>query len=102
MAEWAPRADSPEGGCVSKESDTRLLASERRILAPEQLLHLSLLAPGGRDSWIVVDADFGKQATGYKPLRLPVENLELVQMSVWLDVNRVSNAVGSRLFEVKP
>ena len=102
MADWVPRADDPENGCTPMERETSLLASERRILAPEQLLQVSFVAPGARDSWVVVDADFGQHAPGYKPFRLPVENLEMVQISAWLDVNNVSNAIEHRMPEVKP
>lgn len=102
MSDWAPPPGDTENGCVTLERETSLLASQRRILAPEQLLQLSLVAPGGRDSWIVVDADFGERAPGYKPLRLPVDNQERVQVNAWLDGNRVSNALEHRKFEEKP
>ena len=102
MADWAPRVNDPESGCMAMDREASLLASERRILAPEQLLQINLVAPGTRDSWVVVDADFGEHAAGYKPFRLPVENRELVQISAWLDTNRVSNASEHRMAEVKP
>jgi hypothetical protein len=97
-----PPIEDQDSGCVALEKDSSLLASQRRILAPEQLLQLSLVAPGTRDSWVLVDADFGARAAGYKPLRLPVENQERVQINAWLDDNRVSNALEHRMSGDKP
>lgn len=101
-ANWIPPADVPEGACTPRDKDSSLLASERRILAPEQLLQLSFLAPGTRDSWVVVDADFGERAADYKSLRLQVDNQEAVQINAWLDANRVNNANGYRPADTKP
>jgi hypothetical protein len=102
MADWLPPIEDQDSGCVALEKDSSLLASQRRILAPEQLLQLSLVAPGTRDSWVLVDADFGARAAGYKLLRLPVENQERVQINAWLDDNRVSNALEHRMSGDKP
>jgi type VI secretion system VasD/TssJ family lipoprotein len=101
-ANWIPPADVPEGACTTREKDNSLLASERRVLAPEQLLQLSFLAPGTRETWVVVDADFAERATDYRSLRMAVDNQEVVQVNAWLDTNRVSNANGYRPTNAKP
>lgn len=99
---WSPTADFPEGGCTTREQDPAILASERRVLAPEQLLQLSFFAPSSRDSWVIVDADFGERAADYKSFRIAVDNQDMVQINTWLDSNRVNNANSYRPSESKP
>ena len=99
---WTPPIDTPDGECITREREPSLLASERRVLAPEQLLQLSFTAPGARDSWVVVDADFGDRSADYRTLRLPVENQDLVQVNAWLDNNRVNDASVFRTADSKP
>ena len=101
-SDWIPPVDVPESACVTREREASLLASERRILAPDQLLQLNFIAPGTRDSWVVVDADFSERAPDYTALRIPVDNREQVQVNAWLDANRLSNANAPRTADAKP
>lgn len=101
-AGWAPPIDVPEGECITREREPSLLSSERRVLAPDQLLQLNFTAPGARDSWVVVDADFGDRSVDYRAFRMPVENQELVQVNAWLDSNRVVDASNYHPSDAKP
>ena len=95
-ANWTPPADVPEGSCVARERDSDLLASERRILAVNQSLQVNLVAPGARDSWVVLDADFSDRTLDYKAFRTKVDGKDTVQINVWLDNKQIGSGTAAR------
>lgn len=90
MPNWLPEATGkPE--CVSGRD---VLASVRRVLAPDQALQFSIDVSRASDIWLIIDADYAKTPAGYMPLRVPVKNSGWSHIAVRLDDEGVHDAQG--------
>ncbi|WP_211470869.1 type VI secretion lipoprotein TssJ [Collimonas humicola] len=71
---WNPDFRMGRENCATHETDKLIIASEHRVVSPDQIQRLSMEAPKDKASWVVVDADFANRASNYKPARVPIEN----------------------------
>lgn len=88
-ADWRPPPALGTGECVGRERDSAVIAVERRVVAPNQVQQFQLKAPGVREAWVMVDADFAFRPADYVPLGLRIEGHGLVRVSAWLDGNDI-------------
>ena len=79
-------------GCASRERDSSLIAAERRMVAPNQVQQFQVKAPGVREAWLVVDADFASRPVDYVPLNLRIEGHGTIRVSAWLEGNAIFDA----------
>lgn len=87
--DWRPPSTLDGGDCANREQNTSLIAAERRVVAPGQIQQFQLKAPGAREAWLLIDADFAVRPPDYAPLSLRVEGRGVVRMSAWVDGNTI-------------
>ena len=85
VPDWRPPAGPTRSDCVTHERDLNVIASERRVVAPNQIQQLQFKASGLRDLWLLIDADFAQPQSDYVPLRLRIEGHGMLHLAAWVD-----------------
>ncbi len=96
-ATWSPGLRAESSTCLTPMQDANIIASERRIMVPDQLQQISFTLSTDYDLWLVVDADFAERAVDYEPLRMRIKsNLPATNLAVWLDAHCIYDGLAAR------
>jgi len=93
--DWLPGPQQFHGKCAAASSGGDLVLSERRIVAPNRTETLTIKAPGNRDSWLVIDADFRARPIKAAPLRVATKKARNSVEIVLLDEQQIVRSKAS-------
>jgi type VI secretion system protein VasD len=91
-AGWAPLGDAGDTKCAGSRDDA-VAASSRQVIAPNQVLQLSLDPATQDELWLLVDADYAQRPPNYAPLRMHVDGSGLIHYAIWLDGDGIHDAL---------
>ncbi|SMG61106.1 type VI secretion lipoprotein TssJ [Paraburkholderia susongensis] len=93
--DWLPEPQQFDSKCATARSNGDQVLSERRIVAPNRTETLVIKAPGNRDSWLVIDADFRTRSAKAEPLRVATKRTRNSVENVLLDEQQITRSKAS-------
>jgi len=84
--DWEAPFARRQSTCVEPSTDPTLLISKRVVLAPLHLNHISLPMESGRNTWLIMEADFFQSTANDSPFIFPM-NSQNQQLNVMLNGN---------------
>lgn len=96
--DWQAPLVRKQSTCAEPSADPNLLQSQRVVLAPGQQNHINLPMEGGRDAWLVLDADFAQPRADQTPLVF-LMNRQHSQLDVTLNGNGVLSEASQKTME---
>jgi len=100
---WAAGLLGESSACLTPTQDLHIVASERRIIVPDQLQQISFTLTSDEDLWVLVDADFSESSDNCEPLKLQLNsNEDISNRAVWFDLHCVVDGLAQNYANQPP